>query len=682
MSLALIGKVNRLKKLKAERDAKRAATGRQLQQQKDAIARCYEVGGADFLERVRRYGCTYKPDTELQLTPVFKELLLIIGDFRIADIYTTGPAQCGKTLAHVLLVADTVICLRLDTGWFYHREKSLDENVPEQFRPVADRYCDRVERATQTRIRRKGDRRINKRMQYGGYTAIFSFASTSRPSPKRTNKAAVDSAGVSFSPNLLINEERSQWPDGIDFSARLEASAFVTRPKRDLGTPGGGGGIEAGMVNLDRYFYPHYQCPSCGAIAPLDPKGCLLRPMKRRTAAGQVVTDYLTESGRPIEKSEYAQGPGAGETGAGWWHTDPLRAVETAYIGCSQCGHPLPEDLRINAHLHCKQTGQTALDYLEAIPPGVPERKLRVAIHLSPLTREGVINQATELIADGLGLNPNSSNPDDWQQQKLGHPSTSGQSGVTEQMIRNCIAAPRINAGFDVIVAGCDQGRNEDWLWVMGVLLPFEHESLSIAQICDRAIRTVLLASDLNRDEVLPTCDHLGVSLGAWDNEPDRAEIAALCADSPFVMVDQRDQRDDIREGKVASGGREYDCYLIDNQGFQTKVLNNFLLLAEDGYPLYRLPEVWQRWYSMPSAEKSPLRHLTAPKRDPIKRRWARPTDNIDDLWFAAADAEVALMLWLLESRGLIELELQQEKTEEENHSSIESFVARRRSYR
>ena len=646
----------------------------------ETIECCYEVGGADFLERVRRYGWTYKPDIPLEFTPCFEELLLIIGDFRIANTYTTGPAQCGKTMAHVLLAADTVICLKLDTAWFYHRETSLNENVPGQFRPVADRYCDRVEQATGTKVRRKGDRKINRRMEYGGYTAIFSFASTSRPTEKRAGKAAIDSAGVSFTGNLLINEERSQWPDGIDFSDRLEASALVARPERDLGTPGGGSGIEARMTGLDRYFYPHYQCPSCGAIAPLDPKGCLLRLMQRQSTTGQVITDYLSESGRPIEEGKYAQGPDAGKTGAGWWHTDPSNPVKSAYIGCSNCGHPLPEELRVNVHLHCTQTGQTALDFLAEIPPGIPDRKIRVGIHLSPLTRKRVINQAEEIILKGLGYDSISTNPDNWQQQKLGHPSTSGQSGVTEQMIRACVAAPRINAGFDVIVAGCDQGRNEDWLWVMGVLLPFEHESLSIAQICDRAIRTVLLASDLNRDEVIPTCDRLGVSLGAWDNEPDRAEIAALCADSPFVMVDQRDQRDDIREGRVSSGGREYDCYLIDNQGFQTKVLNNFLLLAEDGYPLYRLPEVWQRWYSMPSAEKSPLRHLTAPKRDPIKRRWSRPTDNIDDLWFAAADAEVALMLWLLRSRGLIELELQQEKTEE-SYNSIDTFVARRRGY-
>ena len=403
------------------------------------IEQAYQRGGQLFLDAVRDRGCTYKHDQPLQLTNWLEEVCLLIGDLRIAHTYTTGPAQCGKTLSHSMLLAWLVSELRLDSGWFYAERSSMDANVPDQFRPLSEQWVDRLEEGGRT-IRNEGDRKINERYQFGGVTAIFSYASTSRATQSRTGKAAAAGAGVSFTAHALFYEEKSQWPSGIDFSPRLEASLLPTKPIRELGTPGGGSGIEAGMAALDRYFYPHYECPNCGAVKPLDAKGCVLRLMAKRLPNGKVESTYLSPAGRPIDKGEVLTN---GNIAAGWWHKNPESPIDSAYIACSECGHELSEETRLNAHMRCLQTGESARDYVAALPVGIPDKKLRIAIHLSPLTKATAYNQAAEIINKGLGHSAESSNADDWQQQILGHPSESSAANVTAQMIDACIAAPK-----------------------------------------------------------------------------------------------------------------------------------------------------------------------------------------------------------------------------------------------
>ncbi|MGL4230463.1 MAG: hypothetical protein ACRCWJ_03775, partial [Casimicrobium sp.] len=251
-------------------------------------------GGKAFVDRVRKYGLTDKGEP-LRMPQWFCELLELLGDFRVPHTLTSGCAQLGKTAAHTLLLTDTIVHGKLNSGWFYSSRGSRDLNVPEQFYPVMTHWVDRLARDTGETLIATNDRQNVSRYQIDGTTAIFSYANTSKASPSRQGLAAAGGAAVSFTANILFYEERSQWSPGTadPLIRRLDASLIPTRPIRELGTPGSGLGIEVEVDRAHYNFYPHYHCESCGGTYPLDPKGCLLKKFRRKNLSGRQVEAYL-----------------------------------------------------------------------------------------------------------------------------------------------------------------------------------------------------------------------------------------------------------------------------------------------------------------------------------------------------------------------------------------------------
>ncbi|MCC5622700.1 hypothetical protein [Nostoc sp. CHAB 5715] len=131
-----------------------------------------------------------------------------------------------------------------------------------------------------------------KTFQVMGATTQFTYVSVSKKRESDDGRASAGGVNVGFSADVLIKEERSQYPPGAGdpLNRRLDAARLPSRPIRELGTPGSGNGVEAEIKAADYHFYPHYTCPYCEAIAPLHPKGCLLKP---------VGSKYLSPSGRP-----------------------------------------------------------------------------------------------------------------------------------------------------------------------------------------------------------------------------------------------------------------------------------------------------------------------------------------------------------------------------------------------
>lgn len=599
------------------------------------VAQSLASGGRPFVERALRYGRTER-DRPIVATRSFLEYLELIGDFRVAHTLTTGCAQIGKTLAHTLLLCD---CLSngLNTLWTYDKLNTLDRNVPSQFRPIV-RYwlrglgLDPGDEGTQN----------NSLYQIGAASGFFSYVSTSRPALRSDGTAAAGSAIVSLTADILFLEERSQYPPGSadPLPRRIDASLIPTRPIRELGTPGSGAGIERELKNVDFYFYPHYLCPDCSSTAPLDPKGCLLRPFERRDASGELAIGYLSEAGKPHSTTD-----SSGRMSAYWFHRDPESPVESAYIGCSVCGAELSDEVRREAHFRCLQTGTTLREFLDGLPEGIPPRRYKVGISLSPLTRQSQ-GLAVEIIAGGL----EAVRSDDWQQQGLGHPSENVQTSVSLELIQRAIAAPP-SASFDCVVAGIDQGRGSDWIWVVGVTLPPGWRKMPIAEVETKAVRTVLYGGDIVRSAIPDRLRALRVDFGLVDNEPDISSSSDLCRATVLEMADQRSgQTDAVKPSKVSDGGIEYPCWLIRNEKFLKQVLTNFSLTWE-GNPLYRLPRAWQRWEGNPS-EASPLIHLQGPRLDPDSGRWERGPGNVDDLYYAAMFSEAALHLYLSTKRS------------------------------
>jgi hypothetical protein len=68
----------------------------------------------------------------------------------------------------------------------------------------------------------------------------------------------------------------------------------------------------------------------------------------------------------------------------------------------------------------------------------------------------------------------------------------------------------------------------------------------------------------------------------------------------------------------------------------------------QDGYPLARLPQSWEKWLSQPT-EISPIRHLCSVAYNDANGEWERPADHNDDVYFAWMFAEAAFYLKIIE---------------------------------
>jgi hypothetical protein len=593
--------------------------------------------GLAFLDRVKKYGHTEK-GIKLNFDPWFEELLELIGNLRIGTTITQGCSQIGKTLSHTLLITDLVVHGHLNTAWFYNSRENRDSNVPEQFIPVVEKWISILEREELRKLNTKKDKQNSSRYQVEGTTAIFSYASTSKSVQSREGLAKAGGAAVSFTANVLFLEERSQYPIGSADSLprRLDASLIPTKPIRELGTPGSGQGIEKSMRECNYRFYPHIKCDCCGSVIPLDPKGCLLQTIDTKDSLGNIKESYFSASNRPVK----------------WFHKDPLNAVETAYIACSNCEAEIPDKTRYTAFYKCLDTGVILKDFLYSNSDAIPNMRLKVGIYLSPLVRRSKTNLAQEIIYDGL----EATDPTDWVQQRLGWESENTVTGLTIEMIERAIKSPYLTidekyAPTKFVIAGVDMGRGEDWITITEYVLPQDRKNLNMNQIFEKTARNVLFAGDILRNDIPDVLKKYNVTYGLIDNEPSREQAFDISEMTCLEVADQKSgQKDVCKKSVVEDGGREFPCWFIRSEKFLSAVMHGYLLKAEDGHPLYRLPTHWEKWLNNPS-ERSPIRHLTAPYLDD-HGKWQRAKDGIDDMYFAFMFSEAAFYLQLQENTG------------------------------
>lgn len=474
--------------------------------------------------------------------------------------------------------------------------------------------------------------------QYNGADAQFTYVSTSEMKDGN-GKAAAGGIAVGVSRDILFKEERSQYAPGAGdpLNRRLDAGRLPSRPTRELGTPGAGQGIEAEIEKADYHFYPHYKCPECSIEAPLNPKGCLLKPSQRVTN-GKEVEVYLSEAGRPIAKNLPD-----GTMEAYWHHHDRRDPIKSAYFGCSRCGCELSLEVRSSAWYQCLKTGARLRGYLDSLPQGIPDAVTTAGITISPCLRESKTNVASEIIDEGL----NCANTADWQQQRLGQKSESSVTAVTLDMLKASMAAPSMKRSPSVTLCGIDQGRSSYYLWIADFYLPRNYELYSLEQVFEQTIQVTRFAQDILITEIPNKLRSFDVDFGLIDNEPERREASELSRITCLELADQKPgQMSDFREIKVESGGIEYPCWGIANEKFLKLTLNSFALTAIDGYPLNRVPKDWERWIGVKS-EMSPIRQLTGPKYDPNSGRWTRGDGNIDDLFYACMFTQAAFYLYL-----------------------------------
>lgn len=586
----------------------------------EAIALHYQKGGELFVRAVEEFGTNERRE-KIILSGWYREYLLLIGDFRVPETYTTGCSQVGKTLGHTALNCYCIAQVGLNTLWSYDQFASMRIQVKSNFRPVIYGWLDNA-----SIVPDKKDSEELQLFQLHGATAQFVAVSTTRT--VSTDGTAVAGGGVvGVSRDILFMEERSQCKVGSTepLKRRLDAGRLPSRPIREIGTSGSGMGIELQVEHADYNFYPHALCPHCESVVTLDPKGCLLKSVMAEVN-GERSQRFLSDVGRPIE----------------WFHHDPNEPVKTAYFGCPYCDGELVTACRADAWFADIKTGVRLLDVLQSLPLGVPEDFISAGITLSPLLRVDGTNIASQIIREGL----ETYNSADWQQQRLGCPSETSQNSISLQMLTAAIAAPLIERKADYRLCGIDMGRAEDWMVVVDFYLPRDWINKSITEITETTIRQIVYGSSIGRSRIPSMLSDLAVEHGLIDNEPSRESAMKICRDTVLEMVDQVSYaKEVIRLSEVADGGEFYSCWQIRNEKFLELVLEGFMNKI-DGHSLYRLPKSWQRWVGNPS-DASPLVHLMGPYRD-LNGEWFRGKGNIDDMYMACAFAEAAFYLKLL----------------------------------
>lgn len=310
-----------------------------------SVREIYEQGGKAFVDAVRKFGVN-EAGLPIKLTPWYAELLELIGDLRVNEVYISGCAQAGKTLSINSLLCYCLTVLRIRTITFFDQQRTRDRNIPLQFKPLIDKWVQNLKLSDEV------SSNSNTIFKVGNNQGVFSFANTARTTTAREGLAVVSSAAAGVTADVLFTDERSQFLPGTSdtLARRLDASQLPSKPERHSGTKGSFLGIEKYIAQCDYQFYPHIKCRHCDLVQPLHPEGCLIRPVKQ-LKNGKEVEVFFSESGRPLK----------------WMCHDENDPVRTAYIGCSECLTEIPTEDRQNAFYQCMKTSITLRDFLDSL---------------------------------------------------------------------------------------------------------------------------------------------------------------------------------------------------------------------------------------------------------------------------------------------------------------------------
>jgi hypothetical protein len=600
-----------------------------------------EAGGQWFVDAVTKYGINEKGE-QLRLSKPFLEAALLIGDFRIQAVSTSGGAQIFKTLIHLQLVSALITIGKKDFAWVYPQASLIPKLVPTGFKPVVGSW------ESAFKLERKAKSTDSKSMAlhqstYG--TARFISATGTAGKKLLDGTAAANTNVVAFSSDLAIYEERSQYlQKEVDvIRRRFLQGRIPSYPERLIGTPGNGGGIELEISQADYSFISTCVCNKCEKVTTLSPIGALFVSIGKDEVGNDI---YFDSAGRPLD----------------WWYTDEADKIGTAYYGCEHCGAPISQQQRMESSFKCVKTGIYLADFLNSIPYGYPNDRISCGITLTPLIRDSNSSTASSIVANGL----QTTNTQDWQQQELGIPTSSSGGGITLAAIRKSIGADIPLGQPDYTFFGLDQGRSEHWVVIIKYRIPQGITEPVLKY--EKAHREVFFAKAVSSLEVDRVCSISGG--GALDNEPDRSWAQKIInTHKGTILFDQVASR--TLNGKltkeliVQSGGEDIPAIAIDTHRFQDYILTFFNSTFTVNDTLV-IPQV-----SLPSSvdindlsNKSLTRHLSSSVRDPERGIWTRPEDKTDDLLKAFVGAELRFYLQVFgglpnhNQAGIMDLEL------------------------
>lgn len=504
------------------------------------------------------------------------------------------------------------------TLWAFPKARMMELLVPKQHRSLLTNWAkvSGITKFTRNMLQ------SNSQFDVGIAAATFTHVNSNEGG----SGAAAGTSVVAVTADVVFAEEASQssHTDILPLYRRVDASRVSTRPTRWLGTPSGGGGIEAKIADAEYEFWPHAECQCCGQMASLHPLGALLTSKQERAEDGTLITKWAHEDGTPV----------------GWFCYDQEDPINTAFVGCVHCGNEIPDRARYEATFICIKTGVSVETFLSRVVPDVwREKQLEVGLWVGALSRPRA-GIAQEILAE---MNPEGIT--DWYQQRLGIPSSAMANSIsTESLIQACQRTP-YKAKEDektVRMLGIDQGRQH---WYGAVVEFIYNAKLPPEAMYATARRNIIYLDSFPSFSTPELIQEWQVNGGLIDNEPSISSAAVVARHTGLSLADQQPKlKDDYTRKVIMDGGERFDCLSIKYKKYARYI---FQLFASGRISVNN---EYLRFAS--GAVKHPadvFKHLTRVEWDSETGDIIRAKDKVDDLFFALMFAEAAFGIYTID---------------------------------
>lgn len=432
-----------------------------------AVDRIYQEGGYWFLSWAKQYYRRWTGEPLSWDEPFLEEFCLLWGTFQFETVVAEKSAQIGFTEICIALAAFSLAALKIPVGFGLEQASKLRDIVAPRVQPAFD-YIQPIQQIRRDRKEATGREDIDskdRKITVGGVEVTFFHVSTAASKKANDSERQASSSTSSFTAWLILADEIELWTQkALDIARqRQNACTMLTKPFRAGSTPGHEGGIVDSLVkNSGNIFQWQITCPHCRTVQFLDAFGNLLKPVLVEDE-DELEERYLDITGKPLD----------------WFsknNSNNQSAIETAYIGCQECGEELDRHTLDSGTFVCRNTGVKMRDLIDNVISANRMVYAPAAIRL-PRLASHLFNPSTAI----RRLN-DTSNPADEIQQGLGKPASLGGGRISLSRLLKCVGSPLPPTAItpDLVTMGVDQGTANNWVQVHKWYYQESHEDPEI----------------------------------------------------------------------------------------------------------------------------------------------------------------------------------------------------------